>query len=346
MKNPYLCPMRYVLIALVCALTAFWACKNDPKPKPMTSAPAPVDPAIALLTQQIEANPNNDSLLFRRAEAYWQAEGYDEALLDLSAAFKIDSMQPAYYHLMADVLMDYARPNDSRRAIDVLKAALLKFPDRTSTLLKLSELQLIVRQHGDALASVERILVRDPQNADAFFMTGRVALDMKDTIRAIASLQKSVQLDAQNIDGWIFLGRIFSNKNNPQALRFFDNALRIDSLNMEAREFKAIYYKRRGEFDKAFAMYRSIVAQEPDYSTAWFDMGMIYLEQDNLDKAIEHFSIAIKTDPIFINAYYYRGMAYELKENFEAALQDYQKANRMSPNFEAAKTAVERLTKK
>lgn len=338
--------MRYVLLVFVFSFFFFWACKNDPKTPPVTSTLTSVDPSIALLTQRIEADPNNDSLLFRRAEAYWQADGYDEALIDLSAAFKIDSMQPAYYHLMADVLMDYARPNDSRRAIDVLKTALQKFPDHTSTLLKLSELQLIVRQHGDALQSIERILVRDPQNADAFFLTGRVALDMKDTVRAIAALQKSVQMDAQNTDGWLFLGRIFSNKNNPQALRYFDNALRVDSLNMEAREFKAIFYKRRGEFDKAFAMYRDIVEREPDYSTAWFDMGMIFLEQDNLDKAIEHFSIAIKTDPIFINAYYYRGVTYELKENFEAALQDYQKANRMSPNFLEAKTAVERLSKK
>jgi tetratricopeptide (TPR) repeat protein len=322
----------------------FIYCKNEQKP----TAPNPpqIDPELAALNVLLEKNPNDDSLLFRRASVFYKLEGYDEALKDLSLAIQLDSMQPYYYHLMADVLLDYARPNDSRRAIDVLKTAVAKFPDHTHTLLKLSEFQLIVRQHGDALITLDKILKRDPQNAEAFYMAGRVALDKGDTLAAVASLQKSVKIDATNEDAWIFLGRIFSNRNNPTAVQYFDNALRLDSSNLEAREFKGVFYKRRGEFDKAFEIYRDIVARNPDYSNAYFDMGVIYLELDSLSKAYDNFDIAVKTDPLFVKAYYYRGLCAELQGNLDAALADYKQANGMSPDYPDAKEARERLEKK
>lgn len=322
----------------------FTSCNNDSKPA--ATGQTQIDPELATLNGLLEKNPGNDSLLYRRAGVFYKLEGYDEALKDLTHAIQLDSMQPAYYHLMADVLLDYARPNDSRRAINVLQLAAEKFPDNLHTLLKLSEFQLIVKQHADALATLDKILRRDPQNAEAFYMAGRVALDKGDTTAAIASLQKSVKTDASNDDAWMFLGRIFVDRNNPVALQYFDNVLRLDSTNLEAREFKGVYYKRRGEFDKAFEIYRDIVSRNPDYSYAWFDMATIYLEQDSVSKAYDHFNIAIKTDPLFVKAYYYRGLCSELQGNTDAALADYRQANGMSPDYKEPKEALERLSKK
>lgn len=322
------------------------ACKNDPKPSAAVVQAAQTDPELANLNILLAQNPKDNSLLYRRAKIYYKLEGFDEALNDISAAIKLDSMQPPYYHLMADVLMDYARPNDSKKAIQVLRIAAQKFPDRIPTLLKLSELQLIVRQHGDALTTLNKVLIRDPQNAEAFFMSGRVALDKGDTLNAISALRKSVQIDAQNTDAWLFLGKIFSRRNNPMAIQYFDNALRIDSNYLEAREYKGAFYKRRGEFDKAFDVYRDIVIRNPDYANAYYDMGMIYLEQDSLNKAYNNFDIATKTDVLFIDAYYYRGFCSEMMGNTTAALADYTKAIKMSPEFEEAKAAKARLEKK
>lgn len=322
----------------------FFSCKNEQKPTSSANDPQ-LDPELAALNALLEKNPDNDSLLYRRAEVYYKLEGYDEALKDLYRAMQLDSMRPAYYHLLADVLLDYGRPNDSRRAIDVLKLASERFPDRIPTLLKMSEFQLIVKQHGDALTTLDKILKRDPQNAEAFYMAGRVALDKGDTTAAVASLQKSVQFDATNADAWMFLGRVFTNRNNPRALQFFDNVLRLDTANLEAREFKGVFFKRRGEFNKAFEVYKDIIAHNPDYSNAYFDMGMIYLEMDSLSKAYDNFDIAVKTDPLFVKAYYYRGLTSELQGNNAAALSDYKQASGMAPQFQEAKEARERVEK-
>lgn len=326
-------------------LLALFACKNDSKQVPEALLKRQQDPDLIALNDLVAKNPNDDSLLYRRARIFYKLQAFDEALEDAGHAIKLDSTHPAYYHLMADIFMDYARPHDSRRAIEVMQTAARKFPNRIPTLLKLSEFQLIVKQHSEALTTLNQILLRDPQNAEAFFMSGRVALDKGDTTNAIAAIKKSVQINADNVDAWMFLGRIYATRNNPLAIQFYDNALRVDSNNLEVRESKGAFYKRRGETDKAFAVYRDIIARNPDYSDAYFDMGMIFLEQDSFQKAYNNFDIAIKTDPLYVNAYYYRGVCSELMDNPAAALGDFTQASKMSPDFQEAKDAKERLEK-
>ena len=97
------------------------------------------------------------------------------------------------------------------------------------------------------------------------------------------------------------------------------------------------------DFKNAFALYNKIITEHPDYSNAYFDVGLIHLELDSLDKAYNDFDKAIKTDPLFVIAYYYRGVCSESKGDKKAAIADYQQANKMSPNLPEPKEALERL---
>lgn len=330
----------YWLPALLLCLLAAVACEN----KKVDTAPVTGgSPEITRLSALLKDNPNNDSLYYQRSVAFWELEAYDEAINDATRAISIDSLKPGYYQLLADVLIDYRRPNDSKRAIEVMKKACYSFPDDLPTWLRLSEIYLIVRQHGEALKTLDHVLQRDPQNAEAYFTTGRVALDMGDTTRCIKSLQKSVLLDADNKDAWIFLGRLYSNRGSALAIQYFDNALRLDSSDVEVQEFKAAHYKRLGKFDEAFKLYRAIIVEHPDFTNAFFDMGLIYLELDSLDKAWWNFDMSIKTDPLFVIGYHYRGVTSEAKGNLKAAIEDYKQANKMSPNLPEPKAALERL---
>jgi tetratricopeptide (TPR) repeat protein len=349
MVNTNIQPLKhstnYIAFLLMVLFLAPTGCKNDSKPAPDALLKQQQDPQLVALNDLVSKNPNNDSLLYRRAKVFYKLQAYDEALADVGQAMKLDSTKPDYYHLMANVFMDYSRPHDSRRAIEVMQAAAKRFPGRIPTLLKLSEFQLIVKQHSEALSTLNQVLVKDPQNAEAFFMSARVALDQGDTTNAIKALRTSVQINADNFDCWMFLGKIMAVRKNPQAIQCFDNAIRVDSTRIEARDLKAEFYKRQGAFDKAFAVYRDIITRNPDYSNAYFDMGMIYLELDSFPKAYTNFDIAIKTDPLFVNAYYYRGVCSEMEDHPAAALGDYAQASKMAPDFQEAKEAKERLEK-
>ncbi len=330
-----------IVVAFALLALASAACKGK------NDAPAAVigsgDPTVDRLSALIEKNPKNDSLFYFRGRQYWELDAYDQAIADATKAILIDSLKPAYYLLLADAHFDYARPNDSKRALSVMEKACTLFPEDKETYLRTSEYYLIVRQHNEALKKLNHVLTRDPLNAEAYFITGRITLDQGDTTRTIKSLQKSVQLDADNKDAWVFLGRIYSNRFNDNAIQFYDNALRLDSTDVQVQEYKAAHYKRKGDFKKAFELYRKIIIEHPDYSNAFFDMGLIYLEQDSLDKAHAHFEQAIRTDPLFVIAYYYRGVTSETKGDTKAAIEDYKQAAKMSPNLPEPKKALVRL---
>lgn len=333
--------------ALISLLLLLAACGGNQTPQPeANSGREAIDPKLRALDDLIKKEPSNPNYRFMRAQYFYDAEAFDEAIDDLRQALLLDSLQPAYYHLMADALLDYARPNDSKRAIQILEQAASLFPDDPLTLLKLSEFNLIVRQHNNALAALDQLLRQDPQNAEAFFMSGRVALDMGDTTRAIKAFQKSVQYDADLFDAWVFIGRIFAKKNNPLALQYFDNALRLDTANLQVMEYKAGFFLNRREYGKARDMYRKIILADPDYSNAYYDLGIMYLNQDSLQQAYDHFGMAVKTDPLYIRAYYMRGIAAERKGDLDAALRDFTQASRMNANFEEAAEARDRVARR
>ena len=101
-------------------------------------------PTIDKLTQQISETPNSAALYAARAGAWYENENYDEGIADLEKAIELDSTKAEYYHVLADMYMDYYK---SRLALNTMKRAGETFPQRIPTLLKLSEFQLILERH-------------------------------------------------------------------------------------------------------------------------------------------------------------------------------------------------------
>lgn len=327
-------------------LLGFGACKNDTVKKPNNNLPPPitagVNPNLEKLNSKIEANPNDPTLYAERANTYYENEGYDEAIADLMKAISIDSMQVGFYHQLADVLLDYKK---SRLALNTLKKAATLFPKRIPTLLKKSEFEIILRQHDDAFQTLAGILKIDPQNAEAFFMMGMAFKDTGDDNRAINSFQTAVENDPDLIDGWIELGYLFDKKENPIAVKYYDNALRVDSTNILALESKGNHFAYKGKLDEAIQLYKKISQVDPKYANAYYNIGLMQLEQNKIKEAYNHFNIAVNTDPLLIMAYFYRGKASELQGNISSARNDYQQVLNMKPNLERAKEALANLEK-
>ncbi len=120
-----------MLFSLFLALVIFSCGEPEQKDEPKEETQvASFNAVIDGISKKLEASPNDPELLFKRGKAYYEAEGYDEAILDLSKAIEIDSNQAAYYHVLADSYLDYMQ---SYPAIQVMKKAVELFPDRLET---------------------------------------------------------------------------------------------------------------------------------------------------------------------------------------------------------------------
>jgi tetratricopeptide (TPR) repeat protein len=326
-------------LLMVLAIFLF-ACKKEQK---SPSAPPASNPAIEELTQKIAATPSDARLYFARGQEYYRAEGYDEAIADLYKAISLDSSQAAYYHTLSDAYLDYYQ---SYNALKTMELAAKKFPTGLPTLLKLAELYHILKKYDDSFRTIDQILKQDPQHADAYFLFGLNFKETGDTIRAINSFQSAVEHDADLVDAWIILGQLYARRKDPLAMQYFDNAVRIDSTNLDARHARAVYLNDAGKPQDALEEYRKINRLDYKYQDAYFNAGLIYLELDSVEQAFRQFDMLISVDPIYISAYFYRGLASELKGDFASAKNDYLQTLKFAPDYPKAKEALAALEKK
>lgn len=325
-------------------LLGVWACETDQEsntePPATQSTDDPQMAQINLLSQKIQENPDDPQLYFQRAGTYYEIEGYDQAIADLQRAMMIDSTQPAYYHLLADTYLDYFK---SYNALQTLEVAAQKFPDNLHTLLKLSEFQYLLKKYQESYKTIDQILRKDPQNSEAFFMMGLNLKEQGDTIRAINAFQSCVENNTDNVDAWIILGQLYEALGDKIAIRYFNNAVRVDSSSMKALHAKADYLHNQGQSQEALELYRKINIMSPSYEDAYYNAGIIYLEMDSLEKAYHQFDMLVKTSPIYIMGYYQRGLAAELMGNTAQAKADYEQTLKFAQDYEPAIEGLQRL---
>ncbi len=313
--------------------------------KPNASTPAKSttgNSSIDALSEQINANPKSPGLYAKRAEAYYGADAYDLAIADMASAMKLDSNNIDYHLLLADI---YLEALQSRLALKTMERAVSLNPDKISTLLKLAEMQLILQFHNESMETVNRILYRDPLNADAFVLMGINFKETGDTTKAIVAFKKATNLKSELTDAWLNVAMLKGAKNEKDALDYFNTAIRLDSTNAAILHAKAHYLQTLNQPDAALAIYRQIGILDPHYKDAFFNSALIYIEKDSLDKALELLNITTEITSIYPKAYYYRGYIFERKKDLESARKNYQQAASMSPGYKEAREAVDRLNK-
>ena len=139
---------------------------------------------------------------------------------------------------------------------------------------------------------------------------------------------------------------MYAIKKDKLAGGYYDNALRINPKSIEALYGKALFCQENGMYDKATDNYNRIIAIDPNYKVAYYNLGylnMVYLKKYNV--AVEFFEKAINLDPKYYEAIYNRGFSYELMGNAVKARADYQKVLEIQVNYPKAIEALNRLDK-
>jgi tetratricopeptide (TPR) repeat protein len=329
------------LIILLLAVSLFSCGSNDKKNGEANSKIQ--DQALTELNELIREDPKNPELLFQRAELYYKHTAYDEALDDLGAAQKIDSLKPEYYHLLADVYMDYYK---SHFALKTMEKVVSLHPRRVPSLLKLAEFQYILKKYEKSIYTCNEVLAVDRTEPEAFFMLGMNFREIGDSERAKNSFQTAVEFDPQLIDAWLLLGTIYEAEKNPKALTYYESAVLMAPESVEALHAKAFYLQNHGNIPEAITIYRKINELDPQYTDAYLNSGLLFMELDSVKQAREYFNLFVKKDLTNPIGYFYRGVSNEALGNLKNARLDYEQALRLSPDFEDAQKALDDLNSK
>lgn len=129
----------------------------------------------------------------------------------------------------------------------------------------------------------------------------------------------------------------FAQRNYTQAITNFSNALRQGGLSNNRR---AYVYLRRGrayyqnkQYQQAIADHRQAVQINPQYYTAYWNLGLDYEAVRQYGEAADAHSQAIRIKPDFYQAFIDRGNCFLNMREYREALKDYETALAIRPNY-------------
>ena len=123
--------------------------------------------------------------------------------------------------------------------------------------------------------------------------------------------------------------------------------LRIsDAIRTSVIVRRGIQHFQREEYAEAEEQFRAALKLNPRSSWAWYNLGLLFMEQRNWDKAKDYFSETLNGDlePSWLEvwSYIYRGNAYDAQGNRDRAVAEYNKAKETGNNYNDAQKAVEK----
>ena len=337
MKNSWIC--------FLFAITGFFfiaSCKNGNKGA-MDTGNDPVfqqDPVLKAVTAEINKTPTNAKLFVERGDQLHKLKMDSLAINDYKRAISIDSTNATYYSVIGDILFEH---KDVSGSVEWFEKALQKDPTDKKARLKIAKMLMYVGKDDESITQINIVLRKDAYNPEAYFLKGMCFKDKKDTAKAISSFLTAVQVAPEYRDAIIQLGMLYSHKKDSIALRYLDNAFKIDSTDVFPIFARGVFYQESKDFARAKEEYKKCIIKNRHYFDAYFNMGYILMQQDSVPKALRQYDMVTKIDPRNPTAYYDRGVCKEAMDSMKEAVEDYRHALILDPNYNSPKDALKRL---
>jgi tetratricopeptide (TPR) repeat protein/tRNA A-37 threonylcarbamoyl transferase component Bud32 len=290
-----------------------------------------LEPAIMLLGQAIDRDPEYADAYYERGRAYYLGHDMDNALADMRRAYRIDGSYIMAHYWAGKILADvYKRHSEAREEFQAMKAV---DPDNEYSELGQARMDLDEGRYETALERCDRIEAVNPAITDFWYIRGLVyqksekLYDQEKALRAYdefisrrrdnpsAFLNRGdIRLHLEDVDGaisdytdalkinpsykWALKNRgyaLYQFKKKPQeGLADVETALRIDPEYLWAYMDRAAIYehlKRYGEAEKDYNWAHDLAPQDP---SIWYRKGLFYFTQGLLDEADQALSQSIR----------------------------------------------------
>lgn len=176
------------------------------------------------------------------------------------------------------------------------KAAIKASDNRPSTWALLGIAQLRARQYDEALISLNEAIKRDSRQLAALRSRAEVFIARGKLPEAIADLRSASQFDTSS-QVKLRLAEVFSQaKQHSEAIELFQQILKAEPDNAEARTGLAAVMIESGRADEAISELEALIEKQPNRADLRAQLGELYLAKQP-DRAFEHYSAAAKLEP-------------------------------------------------
>jgi tetratricopeptide (TPR) repeat protein len=220
---------------------------------------------------------------------------------------------------------------------------------------------------AEALKEFNTAVELDPTSHDAYYQRGRILAEEGRLDLAAADFEKATSLKPDFADAYRDYALTLERANNyeaaikpwneyvrltnsaeaylrrgsanaelgrrGEALRDFDEAIKLDANLAEAYNARANVYRDAKNLNLSLADYSRAVELKGDYAEAYNNRGYAYAgaQPPHYEDAVDDYSRAIELKPDYAEAYFNRGAAYLRLDKYEPALGDFNRAIALDP---------------
>ncbi len=331
--------MRYLILLLVVIAVSCGDKKTTQSNEP--AAQIEYETKYDSINDLLKQEPNNPAFYDYRSSLRVKDKEYELALGDLNRAIALDSLNDKWYIRKADLLFDLERFKESK---DVLDNAIFKAPGSIPIMLSKSEMYLITGDLQNCITWANAALSFDVYNAQAYFLKGMAHKYERDTVKAVTSFQTAVEQDMNHYEAYMQLANLYALELHELAPSYYNNAIRIDSVSIEAFYGRGLYYQNTNQPDKAIADYQKILELDSNYAEAYYNMGyvkLLLLEQKDTAEVLFNKAFSVRAN--YFDALYMLGYAMELNGRPKDAAKTYRKVLEEVPDHLLAAKGLNRV---
>jgi Tfp pilus assembly protein PilF len=251
--------------------------------------------------QILKADPTSAPALLVRAWARGYSGDTAGAAADYTAAVAAQPQDPTTYRARAAF---YLQQNGKKAAAitDLLKATTLA-PDDATIWVELGRAYLGYEENGPnqvdaALDAFSHAIQVDPRLADAYYARAYAYLNSKgDNARALADVNGAITVGPPTSDMYRLRAQLYRDLGNDQAeVADLSQATTVNAKNAEPFTWRADYYFRHQQYDRAVADMTSAIDLEPQ-AIRYVTRSEYYLLTGDFAKAEADARQAIRLDP-------------------------------------------------
>ncbi|WNJ16088.1 tetratricopeptide repeat protein [Pontibacter sp. G13] len=200
-----------------------------------------------------------------------------------------------------------------------------------------SEIAIELGEITTAIQDLDQVLKLAPEHREARENRADMNLAIGEHEQALADYEKLSEQFPKDYDYRIQIGacqKLMGQLSNAE--QAFIAAIRIDPDRPEAYFNQGLLLMNQGEYSKALAEVSKAISKDGNMAEAWMSRGRILLAQKKYSGALKDFNKALTFDSKLADAFAYRGSAYLGNGNSSAALKDFQRASELGTTLPEA----------
>lgn len=294
--------------------------------------------ALVLLNQALEKEPDSEELLKVRAEVYEMLKLYEKAAEDYK---KIAQMSPDDETLWFYLGRSLFKSKQYDNALISLDNAIRLNPQYFPAYHEKIRLLLALNQNEEAL-KVSNAALMVGETATNYYLQGEIYIRLNSRQKAEWAYDKATRIDQGYIDAYIALADIAASMNKPmETLRAADEALSIDPDSNEALLVRSRGFALMDNYEEAIDDASYIIGNDPSLTDAYYWRGTYYQNFNKLQEAIRDFNSVLKAQPDNWKALAARADCFVKTGDKQAALADYRQLLENADNYPEKETIVQ-----